>query len=133
MTNRNEIASILSAAIDAYADSPYTSDEPLFHLTIEILIAANRELTNALPNSDDHETYRYYFSDSTYDDYNNPTMLIAECNAILNCLYEIPDELRAAFATMPDNIEYLLSYELDDIQFNSLSDIIAHFRAMNRA
>lgn len=133
MTNRDDIHSMINSAIDAYTDSPYTCDEPLFHLTIELLIAANRELTDALPSTTDADHMRYYFSDSTYDDYTNPTNIIADCNLAIAALYELTtiDELRAAFACFADDIDYITDYLDDAPELPDLAALIAYLRAMN--
>lgn len=148
MTNTTEsIASIISASIidyDTHRDDisrDYADDASIhaFHrFAFTFTRAASADLTESLtfstprisPYSNELFSDKFYFSDSTYDEINNPLSICNDAQTLINILYEIsPTELNDLneFATLiADDIESMLDYEIDEIDdFDSLDSIIA--------
>jgi hypothetical protein len=130
MTN-DSLPALIRADIDAFNRDNSMHDSSTFVLAIELMRSATAELTSALALVTAPD---YYFSDSSFDETNNPAQTIADCNAIISALFNddtIDDDLIQMFV---DDIDAALDYALTDPDDDnpapaSLADTIARLRA----
>lgn len=133
MTNIIDSYELFSARLDALIDADLATYDPdasasesnCFRLTIDLMHAAAREL--ATPITDD-PAYLYYFSDSTYDEINNPASAITDCNAAIACFYEIPDDLADAMHALTESITYMIDPDDFDLDTLTIDEIRAALR-----
>lgn len=121
-------------AIASINERDTNSDEmPLYQLNYEIMRFFSTELHFSLTNH--RADMRYYFSDSTFDEYSNPIFALQTCDQMLSAIYECDNSdinNDAFISEYLDMISALCNYDDDILEtMNSISDAIASIRERN--
>lgn len=118
MINSNELKTAIE--LDLAREFDTSADLITFRIAYDMLRIANRDLAAALdaPNDD----LRYYYSDDHSDDLSNPTYPINAATAIMNSLYDDPDDRPAMIAEFIDCLEQMIDFDIcdDEYEFTSL-------------